>query len=76
MSHQKVSGLKWLTSGERSAELPGKSGELPGNLWMALRVHSERSAGGKSPTNFWGSLVGESPSTITTMNCTSGRTSG
>ena len=33
-----------MTSGE-VRELPGKFGELPGNLWIAVKFHSERTSG-------------------------------
>ena len=31
--------------GAASGEVPGKSGELPGNLWIAVKFHSERTSG-------------------------------
>ena len=40
-----------MTSGEvrehqgKSGELPGKFGKLAGNLWIAVKFHSERSSG-------------------------------
>ena len=33
-----------LTSGV-SGEPPGRSGKLPGNLWIAVKFHSERTSG-------------------------------
>ena len=39
---------KGLTSGEvrgTSREVPGKLGKLAGNLWIAVKFHSERSSG-------------------------------
>ena len=49
------------TSGE-VRELPGKSGKLPGNPWIAVKFHSERTSGevaGKLPGKF-GELPGKS----------------
>ena len=58
MSQGLTSDKVWGASGE----LPGKSGKLPGNLWIAVKFHSERTSGevagelpGKSPGNFRGS---------------------
>ena len=40
-----------MTSGEvpelpgKFGELPGKFGKLPGNLWIVVKVHSERTSG-------------------------------
>ena len=36
-----TSGEVWGTSG-KSGELPGKFGKIPGNLWLAVKFHSER----------------------------------
>ena len=44
---------KGLTSGEVS-ELPGKFGRLPGNLWIAVKFHSDRTSG-EVAENFRGS---------------------
>ena len=37
----------WGGSGNfrKVGELPGKPGKLLGNLWIALKIHSERSSG-------------------------------
>ena len=46
----------------KSGELPGKSGKLSGNLWIALKFHSERTSGEvaeKLPGKF-GKLPGKS----------------
>ena len=55
-SQERVSGFPetGLTSGE-VRETSGKSGELPGNPWIAVKFHSERTSG-KSPKNFRGNL--------------------
>ena len=54
VSHQSVSGFPeqgadlWggpVTSLGRSGGVLGKFGKLLGNLWIALRIHSERSSG-------------------------------
>ena len=63
VSQERVSGFpeKGLTSGE-VRELPGKFGKLPGNLWIAVKLHSERTSGEvteKLPGKF-GELPGNS----------------
>ena len=53
MSRQRVSGFPEI--GLTSGEVPGKSGELPGNLWIAVKFHSERTSGedaGELPGKF------------------------
>ena len=40
MSQDRVSGFP-----EKGADLRGKSGKLPGNLWIAVKFHSERTSG-------------------------------
>ena len=53
MSRERVSGFpeKGADLGEvwelpgKFGELPGKSGKLSGNLWIAVKFHSERTSG-------------------------------
>ena len=47
VSHQRVSGFpeKGADLQGSSAELPGKSGKLLGNLWSAVMFHGERTSG-------------------------------
>ena len=42
------------TSGRKSGELPGKFVKLPGKLWIAVKLHSERTSG-EVAKNFRGS---------------------
>ena len=43
--NERVSGFRPL---RKSRELSGKPGKFPGNLWNALKIHSERSSGKSS----------------------------
>ena len=57
VSQERVSGIPEKRADLRRSpgnfQLPGKSGKLPVNLWIALEFHSERTSR-KSPGNFRG----------------------